>query len=124
MPDRLGKQLLSGGDIEFGFLMGQAGYRRLYGPSLKVWHLIPASRFETRYFLRLIIGIVRSEQTLKARYLGHTFHGLARVKAVARLVGAGLATPVLALRGDPAREVLFVLASRWAQVRGPYTQGQ
>jgi glycosyltransferase involved in cell wall biosynthesis len=124
MPDRLGKQLLSGGDIEFGFLMGRAGYRRLYGPSLKVWHIIPRSRFETRYFLRLIVGIVRSEQTLKARYLGQSFHGVARLKAWARLVGAGMASPVLALRGDPAREVLFVLASRWAQVRGPYTPRQ
>ncbi|MCP3141589.1 glycosyltransferase [Pyxidicoccus xibeiensis] len=121
MPGRLGTRLLSGEDIEFGYLLGKAGHERRYGPTLKVWHIIPRSRFETRYFLRLIVGVVRSEQTLEARYLGRRFQGVARLKAWARLVGAGMATPALALRGDPVREVLFVLASRWAQVQGPYT---
>lgn len=121
MPDRLGTQLLSGGDIEFGLLIGKAGYLRRYGPTLKVWHIIPRSRFETRYFLRLIVGVVRSEQTLEARYLGRRFQGLSKLKAGAKLVGAGLASPALALRGDPVREVLFVLARRWAQLKGPYT---
>ncbi|NVJ26257.1 glycosyltransferase family 2 protein [Myxococcus sp. AM011] len=120
MPDRLGNQLLSGGDIELGFLLGKAGHRRLYSPVLKVWHLIPPSRFETRYFLRLIVGVVRSEKTLEARHLGRRTGALSRLKDCARLVGAGLASPALALRGDPVREILFVLASRWAQVRGPY----
>ncbi|MCE9672355.1 glycosyltransferase family 2 protein [Myxococcus stipitatus] len=120
MPDRLGKQLLSGGDIEFGFLLGRAGHRRVYAPTLKVWHLIPSTRFETRYFLRLIVGVVRSEQTLRARYLGQKSTGLHRWKACARLLGAGLSSPVLALRGDSLREILFVLASRWAQLQGPY----
>ncbi|MCP3058551.1 glycosyltransferase family 2 protein [Myxococcus sp. K38C18041901] len=120
MPDRLGNRLLSGGDIELGFLVGKAGHRRIYAPALKVWHLIPPSRFETRYFLRLIVGVVRSEKTLEARYLGRRMGALSRLKNWARLVGAGLASPVLALRGDPVREVLFVLASRWAQALGPY----
>ncbi|TQF12713.1 glycosyltransferase [Myxococcus llanfairpwllgwyngyllgogerychwyrndrobwllllantysiliogogogochensis] len=122
MPDRLGNQLLSGGDIELGFLLGKAGHRRLYAPALKVWHVIPRSRFETRYFFRLIVGVVRSEQTLQARYLGRRSGGMARWKAFARLLGAGLASPVLAFRGDSVREILFVLASRWAQVQGPYPQ--
>lgn len=121
MPDRLGTRLLSGGDIEFGYLLGKAGHRRLYAPSLKVWHVIPRSRFETRYFLRLIVGVVRSEQTLAARYLGRRAGGVARWMACARLLGAGLASPALALRGDSVREILFVLASRWAQVQGPYS---
>jgi glycosyltransferase involved in cell wall biosynthesis len=59
MPDRLGTQLLSGGDIEFGYLLGKAGHERRYGPTLKVWHIIRRSRLETRYFLRLIVGVVR-----------------------------------------------------------------
>ncbi|WP_426750230.1 glycosyltransferase [Myxococcus sp. Y35] len=120
MPDRLGKRLLSGGDIELGYLLGKAGYHRVYAPGLKVWHLIPRARFETRYFLRLIVGVVRSEKTLEARYLGRRPNWLTWLKGCARLVGAGLASPALALRGDFAREVLFVLASRWAQLQGPY----
>jgi len=120
MPDRLGTQLLSGGDIEFGYFLGKAGHERRYGPTLKVWHIIPRSRLETRYFLRLIVGVVRSEQTLEARHLGRRFDGLARLKACARLVGAGIASPALVLRGDPVREVLFVLARRWAEIQGPY----
>ncbi|HZI14595.1 MAG TPA: glycosyltransferase [Myxococcus sp.] len=120
LPDRLGTQLLSGGDIELGFLLGKAGHERRYGPTLKLWHIIPGSRLQTRYFLRLIQGVVRSELTLQARYQGKRFGGVERLKACARLVGAGLAAPALALRGDGAREVLFALARRWAQVKGPY----
>ncbi|MCP3104748.1 glycosyltransferase [Myxococcus sp. K15C18031901] len=120
LPDRLGKQLLSGGDIEFGYLLGRAGHRRVYAPALKVWHLIPPSRFETRYFLRLITGVVRSEQTLQARYLGHESTRLRRLKNCAGLLVAALAGPLLALREDPLREFSFVLASRWAKFQGPF----
>ncbi|GEN05415.1 Glycosyl transferase family 2 [Myxococcus fulvus] len=122
MPGRLGKLMVSGEDIELGYLLGKAGHRRIYGPTLKVWHVIPSTRFETRYFIRLIMGVVRSEKTLEARYLGRRMGALSRLKECARLVGAGLASPALALRGDSVREVLFVLASRWAQVQGPYAQ--
>ena len=120
LPDRLGKQLLSSGDIEFGFLLGKAGHRRVYAPTLKVWHLIPSSRFETRYFLRLIVGVVRSEQTLRTRYLESDAAGHRGWVNGMRLLGATLASPLLALRGDPLREIPFVLASRWAQLLGPY----
>lgn len=119
--DRAGKSLGSGGDIEIGILVGMAGYKRVYWPGSKLWHVIPKTRFNSSYFCRLINGIVRSELTMKVRYMGYSHNVNAQAVALAKLGVALLASPLLLLRADGLREVLFVLASRWAQVKGPYT---
>lgn len=121
LRDRAGKSLGSGGDIEIGILIGMAGYKRLYWPGSKLWHVIPKTRFNSSYFCRLINGIVRSELTMKVRYMGYSHNAKAQTVALAKLGIAALATPLLLLRDDGLREVLFVLASRWAQIKGPYT---
>jgi glycosyltransferase involved in cell wall biosynthesis len=118
--DRKGNSLVSGGDIEIGFQIGKAGYKRVYWPDLKLWHHIPAARFNAGYICRLINGIVRSQITLEAKY-GKRPHNLrARLLATAQLIYAVLACPAIVLREDGPREVMFVLASRWARLRGPY----
>ncbi|HET7231348.1 MAG TPA: glycosyltransferase [Longimicrobium sp.] len=119
LSDRLGGSLASGGDVELGVAIGRAGFRRMYVPCLRLWHLIPPERLETRYFCRLIYGIVRSKLAVEAVYEGR--HGSAREKAAAfgRLLGATAALPALLARRDGRREALFVLVSRWAELRGP-----
>src|SRR5262249_56453637 len=96
--DRLGRSLASGGDIELGLLIARAGFLCTYRPELEVTHVLPASRQRTGYFCRLIEGIIRSELTLRKRYLG-THYGLgARLKGLGHLALAALAGPVLLLR--------------------------
>jgi glycosyltransferase involved in cell wall biosynthesis len=122
LSDRKGKQLTSGGDIEIGFMFGRAGHKRVYRPELRVWHLIPASRFKAAYFVRLIVGIVRSQHTLDARYAGQPYNLRRRTVTLLRLFGVALATPLLLLRRDGLRETLFVMASRCASIAGPYAE--
>jgi glycosyltransferase involved in cell wall biosynthesis len=121
LSDRRGEALSSGQDIQIGLMIGRAGYRRLYLPQLKLYHLIPASRLRTSYVCRLIEGITRSEMTLKARYEGYSHTAGARLWAVTRLFGAAVAAPgVMLVRRDGLREALFIVVMRWAQLKGPY----
>lgn len=120
LSDRKGSTLASGGDIEIGFLLGQAGFKRVYCPQLVLHHVIPPSRLTTQYFCRLIIGIVRSTLTIEEKYVGKQ-HGIVhRIASFLSLIVALLASPLLLLRPDGFRELLFVLVARWAQFLGPY----
>lgn len=121
LADRKGASLACGGDIEMGYLIGKAGYKRRYIPELRLMHHIPNTRLRSTYFCRLIQGIVRSEITLRARYLQIQHPSRERAVAFVRLIAAFLAAPALILRTDGMREILFVLASRWAQLKGPYS---
>lgn len=116
LSDRVGGTLASGGDIEIGVAVGRAGYRRLYLPCLRLRHLIPAERLETRYFCRLIDGIVRSRLAVEAVYAGRRSD---RPAALGRLAVAVASVPLLLARRDGTREALFVLVSRWAELKGP-----
>jgi glycosyltransferase involved in cell wall biosynthesis len=117
LSDRSGDRLISGGDIEIGILIGRAGYRRIYDPGLCLAHRIPASRLETRYMRRLIQGIVRSELTLKEKYLGERVSLRGRLAFVAQL----LAAPLVGLwRRDVKRETAFIAAAAIARLKGPF----
>jgi glycosyltransferase involved in cell wall biosynthesis len=113
-----GGQLVGGEDIELGVLIGKAGYHRGYAPSLRIAHEIPQWRLETRYVRRLIEAIVRGEMTLRMKYEGATFGSYERRIAAKRLFVAVCAIPLLLKRGG-WREVAFVMADRWARLKGP-----
>ncbi|MGA9725746.1 MAG: glycosyltransferase [Candidatus Binatus sp.] len=120
LADRTGGQLTSGGDIEIGYLIGKAGLTRLYLPQLRLTHMIGSNRVGTAYVCRLIIGITRSELTLRHRYI-RAYGAWERLKACIALTGAALAAPVVLLqREDGAREALFIIVTRIARVEGPY----
>jgi glycosyltransferase involved in cell wall biosynthesis len=120
LSDRSGKHLTSGGDIEIGFLIGRAGFKRIYHPGLRLWHSIPKTRIKTRYMCHLITGIVRSTCTLETRYGNKRHDVLAKFNALSRMVLAGMAIPFVVLRRDGLREALFIMVSRWAKLLGPY----
>lgn len=122
LPDRLGETLLSGGDIEIGFLIGRAGHLRTYRPELRLAHRVLARRFDTQYVCRLIVGIMRSAATLDRKYARRgQERAPGRATSLARLLFAVAASPVIAaVRRDGARDALFTLAAAWAGVQGPY----
>ena len=123
LPDRIGGALVSGGDIEIGYLIGRAGYLRSYRPELRLMHQLPASRLRIGYFCRLIVGVVRSGATLDRRYGAFSAESAwhRRVLAALRLGILVLTAPVTALlHRDGVREVLFAAAAAWGRVRGPY----
>jgi GT2 family glycosyltransferase len=121
LPGRVGNQLACGEDTEWGILLQRAGFAVAYEPSLAVHHLIPASRLQPRYFAKLIAGIVRSEETLRAIYAPRV-HAPGKPKLALALLAALAATPLLLVRRDGVREARFVLASRIARLRGPFPE--
>jgi hypothetical protein len=117
---RKGKELSSGEDLEFGILVGAAGYKRIYVPGLKVDHAIPASRLTTLYVCRLISGVVRSELAVREKYCGDAYGFRVRLKAILRLLASALALPALPIfRKDSVREAVFIMTDRWARLMGP-----
>jgi len=120
LADRTGTSLTSGGDSEFGFLLGRAGFSRVYEPHVRIAHLIPKSRVQSRYFFRLIVGNIRSDFTLRKKYLNyqHTFlRQLYELLKVILTIIQFLAAP---FQPDGFRERFFILAGRWAQFKGPF----
>jgi glycosyltransferase involved in cell wall biosynthesis len=125
LPDRIGNSLACSGDIEFGILIGRAGYRRIYVPELRLLHLIPARRLKVSYVCRLIVGIVRSEITLGKKYSGLNYSAFDQLKALSKLFAAVLASPAVTVsRADGVRESIFIVADRWARLAGPFRAPQ
>lgn len=119
LPDRKGTALSSGGDIEFGVMIGAAGFRRLYVPALRLEHHIPAGRVRMAYFRRVVSSVVRSHLTLTHRYPPRPWTMRDRLRALGTYCGTLLAIPVLLLRKDGWRETSLVLTARRAAIRGP-----
>ena len=57
MTDRLGNTLVSGGDVEWCYLMQLMGYQLYYHPQLTFLHDMPPVRMHWDYYLRLKQGI-------------------------------------------------------------------
>jgi glycosyltransferase involved in cell wall biosynthesis len=124
ISDRRGGGLCGSGDIEIGVLMYLAGYDRRYIPALRLAHRIPAARMDVRYMRRLIIGTIRSELAISSQYDRH-FGAAERVAAWAKLAMAACALPgFLLFKRDRRREAMFVLADRYAHIRGPIEVAQ
>ncbi len=122
LPDRTGGNLISGGDIEIGIWTGRLNYRRVYAPNVRLNHHIPAGRLTTRYFLRLISGVVRSQATLIEIYqLCEAPPRWWRWWRWWRLPGFILAAVVVALtRRDSFREFAFIVGAEIAECQGSY----
>lgn len=122
MPDRIGKLMISGNDIEIGILMKRAGYRRFYVPDLRITHKIPRGRLRTKYLTKLIVGITRSQATLDEVY-GSPRTLAGRLASAGEFAAALLAAPTVALvRRDGLREAWFGLVRRYALAAGPYPE--
>lgn len=125
LPDRKGKALACGGDIEIGMLIGKAGFRRIYSPRLRIKNELQADRLRFWSACHLAVAIVRSEETIRQKYALDSTRGSGRVVAILQLVGVVAASPlILITRKDGFREIAMICADRWARVLGPYPRGK
>jgi glycosyltransferase involved in cell wall biosynthesis len=53
LPDRIGKSLISGGDVEIALRVRAAGYELWYEPAAEMLHRMAAARAMRRYLLRI-----------------------------------------------------------------------
>ena len=78
LSDRTGNELISGGDVEWCWLMQLLGYKVIFSEKLQFIHQIPASRLTWEYYIRLKKGISGSSGLLSAYifYFSNTFRPL------------------------------------------------
>lgn len=62
LSDRIGKKLVSGGDVEIVLRIRSAGYDIWYNPACKLMHFIPAKRTEHKYLVHINYGLGISQQ--------------------------------------------------------------
>jgi glycosyltransferase involved in cell wall biosynthesis len=66
LEDRIGKRLVSGGDVEIAQRIKASGYELIYSPRAVLRHRIPASRMTDDYFLKVCLGLGASEALIGA----------------------------------------------------------
>lgn len=66
LSDRKGDQLVSGGDVEWCWLMQLMNFQVAYSGKLQFYHQIPASRLNWDYYIRLKRGISSSAGLLSS----------------------------------------------------------
>jgi glycosyltransferase involved in cell wall biosynthesis len=120
LPDRVGSSLLSGGDMEIGQFLGQAGWWRVYNPQLVVHHVIESRRLAVPAFVRLIVGVERSRASFEDKFSRRPSPARRRLTAARDGVAILALTPALWLARDGYRGWIFALASRWGRLRGAY----
>jgi glycosyltransferase involved in cell wall biosynthesis len=120
LSGRVGDSLTGGEDIEIGYFVGKAGFKRIYSPDLRLKHLIPANRLNTKYFCRLINGIVRGTLTLESKYKGKNFGVTTKLMAMIEIFFVCFSAPIFVFIPDGMREFIFIISARWAKFQGPY----
>lgn len=101
MTDRVGSELISGGDTEICRLIYRLGHGTGTFPQLSLEHLIPASRVEEKYLLRLHQGIQISHHLILSKWdnVKHAsaYHPLNIIRLIIRLGKGSLFEKKLAL---------------------------
>jgi len=72
LSDRSGNSMISGGDVEWCWLMQFLGFRVIYSSKLRFYHQISASRLTWDYFLQLKRGISSSAGLLSTYKIFHS----------------------------------------------------
>ena len=57
LSDRVGKRLVSGGDVELALRVASTGRPLWYVPACEIRHEIPARRTSRRYLVRIVLGL-------------------------------------------------------------------
>lgn len=78
--DRVGQSLLAGGDTDIGLAACSLGLGCAYMTSLRVTHLIPASRLQRNYLVRLVEDVTASHRWLDLAHGLPDLNGYARIK--------------------------------------------
>jgi hypothetical protein len=68
VTDRIGSNLIGGGDLAISVVARQMGWECWYVPTLHIEHVLPASRMKKDYLLRLYEGIGRGQAATRKCY--------------------------------------------------------
>ncbi|MDX1419729.1 MAG: glycosyltransferase [Rubricoccaceae bacterium] len=138
LGDRVGRRLVSGGDMEITLRLRGAGYPLWYAPDLVLRHAIPDARTSLPYLLAMQYGLGKSQQHVDALCWGGSYPGWVRASlgALARetagVARQGLRALARRRAATDARLAWRFLLGRWAGwaalvargPRGPALLGQ
>jgi glucosyl-dolichyl phosphate glucuronosyltransferase len=119
LSDRIGRRLVSGGDVELALRVAATGRPLWYVPGCEIRHEIPARRTSRRYLVRIVTGLGASAALASALTWGGSRTGW--VREAVRTAGAPsvevLRKAKRAWRGRTALDDLLLAASfewgRW-----------
>lgn len=122
LSDRVGKHLISGGDVEIVLRIKGAGYDIWYNPACKLMHFIPAKRMEQKYLIDINYALGKCQlmsdsMVWSSSYLTWVFESI--TSTLSSSVDVFKQALKLALgRGNLE---LIDIAITWAFVRGKWT---
>jgi glycosyltransferase involved in cell wall biosynthesis len=122
LSDRIGKKLVSGGDVEIVLRIRSAGYDIWYNPACKLLHYIPARRTEHQYLININYGLGISQLMGDSLTWSHSYKHLLLESIYATFIAtvdiAKQALKVRLKRGYmEAAEIPIV----WGFIRGKWT---
>jgi GT2 family glycosyltransferase len=121
LDDRIGKRLVSGGDVELTLRVRGAGYALWYNPACVLQHVVDAERTSRRYLLRLIRGLGTSQSLAAALVWTGSYNAWCEEtrRAVRRRIAEAVRRIGRALRHRRAlTPALFDASFAWGQWRG------
>ena len=121
LADRVGRRLVSGGDVELARRLAATGRPLLYTPRCELRHMIAAHRTAMPYLVRLLAGLGASESLVTALTWRARRRDWARAAArqYARSGRKLLRAGRLALRGGDERQNAALIASyEWGRCAG------
>ncbi|QJE73266.1 glycosyltransferase [Aerophototrophica crusticola] len=120
LDDRVGKRLVSGGDVEIALRLAATGRGLWYVPGCVLRHAIPARRTTVRYLMRMTAGLGRS-QALADSLGQRPAAGWSAAVACKALRHAGSLGPLAlgVLRGRRGRgDLLLAACFAWGRLTG------
>jgi glycosyltransferase involved in cell wall biosynthesis len=121
LSDRVGKKLISGGDVEIVLRIRSAGYDIWYNPACELLHFIPTNRTEEQYLININYGLGKC-QLISDSMVWENSYSSWFITAINSNLDASLAVIKQFLKFVLKRNnlALIDLAITWAFVRGKW----
>jgi glycosyltransferase involved in cell wall biosynthesis len=120
LDDRIGKRLISGGDVELTLRVRSAGYALWYNPACVLRHAVGAERASRPYLVRLIRGLGASQTFADALVWNGSYSEWRRVtrQSVRRRIVETVHALGRAVRRRRLTPALFDVSFAWGRWRG------
>ena len=124
LGDRVGRRLVSGGDMEITLRVHAAGFPLWYHPACVLRHVVPPSRTSLRYLLAMNYGLGKSQQGVDALCWPGSYGAWVRAslgaltQETARVARQGARAAVRRRAVPEARIAWSFLRGRWASLGG------
>lgn len=120
LGDRVGRRLVSGGDMEITLRLHGAGHALWYSPDLVLRHVVPPARTSLRYLLAMQYGLGKSQQHVDALRWSGSYAGWVRASLgalaweTARVAAQGARSLARRRAATEVRLAWRFLLGRWA----------